>query len=122
MVLAAAVNLVVYFVARAAGADLVIRQDGAADHAIAAGDVLFSSAVPLLGGTLLAVLLARAWGSFLRLAQVVGGGLGILSAAGPLLGGSDTGTKIGLAVMHVVVGLTVIGVLETVLRRNRAGA
>jgi len=117
-VLATAVNLVIYAVARAADAELVIREEGAADHEITAGGVVFSSTVPLLAGTALAVLLALAWRGFLRLAQVLGGGFGILSAAGPLLGAPDTGTKVGLALMHVVVGLAVILTMELIIRKK----
>jgi hypothetical protein len=117
-VLAAAVNLVIYAIARAADAALVIRQEGSADHGITAAGVVFSSTVPLLAGTALAVLLALAWRGFLRLAQVLGGGFGIVSAVGPLTGAPDTGTKIGLALMHVVVGLTVILTMELIIRKK----
>jgi Family of unknown function (DUF6069) len=116
--LAAAINLVILAVARAAGAELVIRQEGSPDHAIVAGGVLFSSIVPLVAGTALAVLLALAWRGFLRLAQVLGGGFGILSALGPLLGAPDTGTRVGLALMHVVVGLAVILTMELIIRKK----
>jgi hypothetical protein len=116
--LAAAFNLVILAIARAAGAELVIRQEGSPDHEIVAGGVLFSSIVPLVAGTVLAVLLALAWRGFLRLAQVLGGGFGILSAFGPLLGAPDAGTKIGLALMHVVVGLAVILTMELIIRKK----
>ncbi|GIJ45036.1 hypothetical protein Val02_19220 [Virgisporangium aliadipatigenens] len=116
--LAAALNLIVLGIATAAGAELVIRQEGSPDHEIVAGGVLFSSVVPLVIGTGLAVLLALAWRGFLRLAQVLGGGFGILSAFGPLLSAPDTGTKVGLALMHVVVGLAVILTMELIIRKK----
>lgn len=88
---------------------------------ITAGGVLFSSTVPLLLGTLLAVALARWRPVFLRIAQVVGGGFAVLSVAGPLMLDTDGTTRSVLAVMHVVAGVAVVAVLEAV-RRNTINA
>ena len=118
---AAAVDLIVLGVARSAGADMVVRVSGAAPHPVDAADVAAASVVPMLAGTVLAVLLGLAARSraalVLRLAQVIGGGLGVLSALGPLTSESSPGTRAALAVMHAVVGLAVVAGLEPLRRR-----
>lgn len=117
--IATAVNLVVLLVARAADASLVLREPGA-DHAITVGGVIFSSAVPMVGGILLATALALLWPGFLRVAQFVGGGFGLLSAAGPVLSDTDAGTRVALATMHMVVAVVVVLALEAIRRRRSA--
>lgn len=114
---ATVVNLGVLGVAALAGASLELTDRGAV-HAITAGGVIFSSVVPLLVGAALAVLLARWWAPVLRAAQVVGGGLALVSVAGPLLADTDGGTRAALALMHIVVGVAVVVGLESV-RRSR---
>jgi hypothetical protein len=121
-VAATAVNLVILLIARAADASLALRQRGAANHEIAAGDVIISSAIPMTGGIVLATLLALLWAGFLRLAQVVGGGLALLTVAGPISSDTDRVTQVSLAVMHVVVGVTVVLALEAIRRRRKATA
>ncbi|MGH3714774.1 MAG: DUF6069 family protein [Micromonosporaceae bacterium] len=108
---AVVLNLAVYLVATAAGASLVLAQP-TGPHVVTAGGVAFSSLVPLLPATAVAVLLSlwKAW--FLRLAQVIGTGLGLLSIAGPLLADTDGGTRIALASMHFVVAAAVFTGLE----------
>lgn len=115
-----ALNLVVLLIARAAGATMVVRQPGAADQRIDVAGVVLSSVVPLTAGTLLAAGLALWWSGFLRLAQVIGGGVGVVSAAGPLLSDADAATRVALAVMHVVVGVAVVVILEAIRRRRVA--
>lgn len=117
-VLATAINLVLLLAARAADASLVLREPGAADHPITAGGVIFSSVVPMTGGILLAALLARWWQGVLRLAQLVGGALALLTAAGPLTSGTDGVTRTTLITMHLVVGVTVVLALEAIRRRR----
>jgi hypothetical protein len=119
---ATAVNLVVFLIARAAGASLVLRQPGASDHKITAGGVIFSSVVPMVGGIVLATLAALLWAGLLRVAQVVGGGLGLLTVAGPLTSDTDGVTQISLAAMHIIVAVTVVLALEAIRRRRKAGA
>jgi hypothetical protein len=121
-VAATAVNLVILLIAQAADASLVLRQPGAASHEITAGGVIISSAIPMTAGIVLATLLALLWSGFLRLAQVVGGGLALLTVAGPINSHTDTVTQVALAVMHVVVGVTVVLALEAIRRRRKATA
>ena len=116
--LATVINLLILLAARAADASLVLREPGAADHPITAGGVIFSSVVPMTGGILLATLLARRWPGVLRLAQLVGGGLALLTVAGPLTSGTDGVTRTALVAMHLVVGVTVVLALEAIRRRR----
>ncbi|MGH4023688.1 MAG: DUF6069 family protein [Pseudonocardiaceae bacterium] len=117
---ATVVNLLILLVGRAAGASFELV-DGAALHAVTFGGVITSSAVPLVIGTVLATLLSVWWPGFLRLAQIVGGGLALVSVAGPLLADTDTATRLALAAMHVVVGVAVVLSLEAIRRRTSTG-
>lgn len=110
---ATVVNLVVLGIADLAGASLVLADQGA-PYPITVGGVIFSSTVPLLVGAGLAVLLALWWPAVIRVAQVVGGGLALLSVAGPVLSQTDGATQFALAVMHVVVGVAVVLGLQAV--------
>ncbi|MFD9370023.1 DUF6069 family protein [Streptomyces sp. NPDC060020] len=113
---AAVVNLVVLAVAELAGASLVVV-DAGEEHAITVGGVIGASVVPLVVGTGAALLLALWKPVFLRIAQFVGGGLALLSVAGPLSSGADGGTVAALALMHITLGVAVVTALE--LRRRR---
>jgi hypothetical protein len=55
---------------------------------------------------------------FLRIAQYMGGGLALLSVAGPLSSGADGGTVAALTLMHITVGVAVVTTLE-LHRRHR---
>lgn len=119
VVAATVVNLLILAIGRAAGASFEVIDAGAV-HAVTAGGVITSSVVPLLAGAVLAVLLALWWPGFVRLAQVVGGGLALLTVAGPLMADTDTGTQVALAAMHVVAGVAVVLCLQPVWRWAKA--
>ncbi len=112
-VVATIVNLLILLIGRAAGASFELV-DGAGLHAVTAVGVITSSAVPLVIGTLLATLLGLWRPGFIRAAQVVGGGLALLSVAGPMMADTDTGTQLALAAMHVIVGVAVVLSLEPI--------
>lgn len=114
---AVVVNLIVLAVAKLAGASLVIASGGA-EHPITIGGVLGASVVPLLAGTGAAFLLALWKPVFLRIAQYVGGGLALLSVAGPLSSGADGGTVAALSLMHITLGVAVVATLQ-LHRRHR---
>lgn len=118
---ASAVNLAIWAVARLAGASMEhLEEDGL--HTAAVGDVLFMSAVPMVLGIVLAAALALLWRGFIRVAQVVGGGLGIITGIGPLLLDADSPTRVALALMHVVSGVVVVLALEGLHRWATARA
>lgn len=117
---ATVVDLALLGAGHAAGATFVLDDRGA-PHVVALADVVSASVWPIAVGMGLAVLLARglwAWRTpVLRVALVVGGALALASAAGPMLGVTDPGTRLALALMHVVVGAAVVLGLEAVRRR-----
>ncbi|MGI9063164.1 MAG: DUF6069 family protein [Pseudonocardiaceae bacterium] len=118
-VAATAGNLLILLAGRAAGASFEFA-DGDAQHVITVMGVVTATVPPLVVGTLLAALLGLWWPGFIRLAQVVGGGLALLTAAGPMMTDADSGTRLALAMMHVVVAAAVVLSLEAILRRTTA--
>lgn len=118
-VTAAVVNLVIFFIGAAAGASFAVLDRGTPQE-ISAWTVLNASVLPLVVGTGLAALLAHWWLWVIRLAQVIGGGLGLLSVAGPLMADADGATRVALALMHVVLAVAVVVSLEAIRRRTKA--
>ncbi|WP_405594180.1 DUF6069 family protein [Streptomyces sp. NBC_01410] len=116
-VCAVVVNLIVLAIAKLADASLIIV-NGGAEHPIAVGGVIGASVVPLVVGTGAALLLSLWKLVFLRIAQYMGGGLALLSVAGPLSSGADGGTVAALTLMHITLGVTVVTTLE-LHRRHR---
>ncbi len=111
-------NLLILLAGRAAGASFEFVDRGTL-HVITAVGVITATVPPLVVGTLLAALLGLWWPGFIRLAQVIGGGLALLTVAGPLMTDADSGTRLALAMMHVVLGVAVVLSLEAILRRTR---
>lgn len=99
---AVVVNEIVLFTGRAAGASFVLDDRGV-PHVVTAVDVV-AATWPMVVGVLLAALLGRWRAGFLRAGQIVGGGLALASVAGPMLAVTDSGTRLALALMHVIVG------------------
>lgn len=100
----------------AAGASFVVL-DAGNPHEVTAWSVVSASVLPLVLGTGLAALLARWWPGFLRLAQVIGGALALLTVAGPVMSDTDGATRLALVIMHVVAGVAVVASLESMRRR-----
>jgi hypothetical protein len=117
---AVVVDLAILALGTAADATFVIDDNGK-PHEVVAGDVVFSSAVPLLVAIAVVAAIARWWAPVVRVAQVVGGGLALFSALGPLSADTDGGTALALALMHVVVGVALVAGLEAI-RRGRSDA
>lgn len=114
---AVAVNLLILALAAGGGAALAVTQGGT-ERPVTAASVVVASLMPLLIGTVLAVLLSRRWPGVLRVAQVLAAAAAVLTTFGPLSGAVDTATGIALATMHLTVGAAAVAVLETV-RRTR---
>lgn len=119
-VAATVANLVILLIGRAAGASFVVV-DGANLHEVATTGVIIATVPPLVVGTVLAALLAHWWPPIIRVAQVIGGALALLTVAGPLMADTDGGTRLALALMHVVLAVAVVLSLEAVRRRIKAG-
>ena len=118
-VAAAVGNLVIFLIGLAADASFVVMDRGDL-HEVTVGGVIVATVPPLVVGIVLAALLARWWPGVLRLAQVVGGTLALLTVAGPLMADTDGGTRLALALMHVVLGVAVVLSLEALRRRVKA--
>jgi hypothetical protein len=104
---AIAANLAVFGVATLAGADMVVRQSASqpAMH-ISSLLVTVTVLVPVLAGTLL-LLPARRWGTRGWLALAAAGmALGVLSVVIPLAMEVEPGTRLTLASMHVITGVS----------------
>jgi hypothetical protein len=107
----------VLLVGRAAEASFVITAPGAPPHLVTGWDVLIATTtLPI--GVLLAAALARWRWWFLRVGQVVGAALGLLTAIGPLTGPTDSGTRLALGLMHVLVGAGAVVALDAIGRRR----
>lgn len=119
-VIAAVANLAILLVGWVAGAPLVVLDKGS-PHLVTVGGVIFASVVPLVLGTGLAALLGRWWPGVLRVAQVIGGVLALLTVAGPMMSDTDGVTRFALAMMHVVLGVAVVVTLESMWRRIDSG-
>jgi hypothetical protein len=115
-VAAVVVNVIIRSVADAADASLVVTSGDSSDE-ISAGVVIFATVVPLVAGFVVTALLALRWPGVIRVAQVVGGVLAVLSMASPLAADTDGGTSAALAVMHVTTGAAFVLGLEVVRRR-----
>ena len=113
---ATAVCWVVMVAGHAAGASFVLDDRGA-PHVVRPVDVLVAT-WPMAVGVLLAAALGRWRAWLLRAGQVIGGLLALLSVAGPMLGVTDSGTRLALALMHVVVGVAAVAALEAIRRRT----
>ncbi|MGH3974727.1 MAG: DUF6069 family protein [Pseudonocardiaceae bacterium] len=116
---AALCNLAILFIGRATGASFAYLDRGTL-HAITAWGVIVTTVLPLVVGIGLAALLARWWFWVIRLAQVIGGGLALLSVAGPVIADTDGATRLALVLMHVVVAVAVVVTLEAIRRHAKA--
>ena len=107
---------VVMLAGHAAGASFVLDDRGT-PHVVQAVDVVVAT-WPMVVGVLLAALLGRVRAWLLRAGQAVGGLLALLSVAGPMTATTDSGTRLALGLMHVVVGVVAVAALEVVRRRT----
>lgn len=113
---AVVVSTVVWALFTAFGASFDVM-DGGTVHTVGVSGVAMSAGIPVLIGVTLAALLSYFRVGIIRVAQVVGAVLPLVTVAGSLSADTDAATKLGLALMHVVVaGFVVIG-LELMRRR-----
>ena len=113
---AVAVCWVVMLAGHAAGASFVLDDRGT-PHVVRPVDVVVAT-WPMVVGVLVAALLGRLRRWLLRVGQVVGGLLAVASVAGPMMGVTDSGTRLAPALMHVVVGVAAVAALEAIRRRT----
>ncbi|GAB7193065.1 hypothetical protein NUM3379_37740 [Kineococcus sp. NUM-3379] len=103
--LAVTANLIALVAGRFAGADMVVRQPGAAAQTIGVVHVVVATLVGLAAGALLLLVLRnrgpRAW-TALAIAGLV---VGLATTPAPFSTAAGTGTQVTLAAMHVLAGL-----------------
>ena len=74
--------------------------------------------IPMVVGLTAAVLLARRWPAVIRIAQVIGAILPIVTIGMTLTSHFDGQSKIALSIMHLVVAAAVVLGLESICNRN----
>ena len=102
-VLAAVINSVVFFIAKAADATMIIKQGG--EREIAVPMVLASTLFGLLVASFFAAKIGAKSQSFLSKAPLYGLVFGVVTAIAPFTATDDSKTALGLASMHIVAGL-----------------
>jgi hypothetical protein len=117
VVAAAAANLVIYAIARGAGASFEFV-DGDTQETINAAAVATLTVVPMAVGFVLAVLVSLRWQWALRAGAVVGAALALLTIALPFTVDADGGTQAALSVMHVAVAAGIVLAFEAYRRRR----
>ncbi len=110
------VNLLVYGVGVAAGGSFELTSDGER-ATVGAGTVAGMTTIPLLVGTVVAVLLSLRWVGVLRVAQVVGPVLSLATIGGTVAADFDATSAVALSAMHVVIAAFIIVALELLRRR-----
>lgn len=117
----AVANSVLYFIASAAGVDMVAEfAKGAPSAPMPFPSVVIASFVPFVFAALVATLLNRFLTKASRPFLGVAVAFALLSMGGPAtLGGASTGLRIVLAAMHVVSAVTIAG---GIVRLGRATA
>jgi hypothetical protein len=118
-VIAAVLNLIVYSIARGAGADFVGQMDPSSPAAVIPMPIVaVASFVPALFAAGFLLALSRWTKNGAGAFGMVAGVFFLLSLGGPAtMGGASPATKVALGVMHLVAAATITGVL---LRRGRA--
>lgn len=119
---AAAINALVYTAARAGGVTfLVPQQPGAAPMQLPVAMVVITSAAGALAATLALALLRRWLGRRVALFPLIGGVGLILSLGAPLsLSAADCATRATLVLMHLLAGISIIGLLSGLTRHSSA--
>ena len=110
---AACLNLVVYFVARAAGVTFTGRFNPAAPETVVAlTDVLGASIVWVVPASAGLLLLNRFMERPSKVFAIVAATFGLLSVAGPFTFPEATlGTKLALSAMHLILTAAIIGAI-----------
>lgn len=98
-------NLINLAVASVAGAEMTVQPSGTMAIEINAALVIATTVLPLIGATVLLVLLRRRGAPAWRTMAAVGLGLGVLTIAMPLTVTATAGTRVALASMHLLTGL-----------------
>ncbi|MFG1783552.1 DUF6069 family protein [Rhodococcus oryzae] len=109
-------NLAIYLVALIAGGSLEVLDKGTVNP-IPAGGIVMISAVPTAIGMGLVALLSLRWPAVIRLGQVVGAALPLLTIVLAAMADTDGVTKTALILMHVLMAAAIVASLELLHRR-----
>lgn len=116
-VVAGVINLVVFAIADAAGANFEFVQNGRATS-VNYGMVAVVTVGSILVGAALAALLGA---PRVRLVQIIGAVIALLSAVAPLMLTGSAAAKAVLALLHLITGVVFVASLEVARRRTAAG-
>ena len=105
LVTALVVNIAVVLVGRSTGADLEVTQGGTTTT-VGVPQVAAMTVGPLAAATVVLALVGRFGAHAWNLLAWAGLGIGVLTAALPLLADASTETRLTLAVLHVCVGFS----------------
>ncbi len=109
------VNLVIWAIGVAVGGSFEYTDAGKTQSA-APGGVVVMTAIPLLIGMTSAALLSYRWPGVIRLAQVVGPTIALLTIGGTLAADFDGASTVALSAMHIaIVPILIVG-LEAMRR------
>ncbi|MEV0357024.1 DUF6069 family protein [Nocardia sp. NPDC050697] len=109
-------NLIIWGIAKAAGVNFEITDNGKVD-AVPPGGIVFITAVPMLVGLTAAVLLAYRWPGILRVAEIVGSVLAVLTIGLTIAADFDVSSTIALALMHLTLIPAIVIGLEGLRRK-----
>jgi len=112
-VVAGVLSLVVFALAKAAGVSFEVTQFGQESEVSYAMAALNAAVAVLIGTVLTALLGARR----LRLMQIIGAVIAVLSIASPLSAAEEASGKVVLAALHLLTGLVFVAALEVARRR-----
>lgn len=112
---AVAANVVVWLAGEVAGGDFTYT-DGGETLSAAPGGVIVLTAVPLAVGLAVVALVARRWPVLVRVGQVVGSALAVLTIGGTLAADFDGPSTVALSVAHLVLVPALVLGLEAVRR------
>lgn len=105
LVTALVVNIAVVLVGRSTGVDLEVTQGGTTTT-VGVPQVAAMTVGPLAAATVVLALVGRFGAHAWNLLAWAGLGIGVLTAALPLLADASTETRLTLAVLHVCVGFS----------------
>ncbi len=103
-VVAAVVNSVIFLIAKAADATMIVNQGGSQE--IALPMVVASTLLGLVVAAFIVSGIGKKSQGFLSKSPMIGLVFGIVTAAAPFSASDDSKTAVALASMHVVAGVT----------------
>jgi hypothetical protein len=112
------INALLYLVGKAVDVPFTAPDASGAQVEIVLANVVVPSLVGMLIGAVAAVIALPRWPSARRVLEVIGVGLALLSGIAPWLVEMDTGTKVLLTLMHVVLAVAYVAGIEAATRET----